>query len=186
MPSLYALTLFLHVCGDIGIFIGIGIQLINLALLHRARSVEQVNTTVWLISLSDRVTVTSALVTIASGLYMAVTVWGLLHGWIAVALGTLIAIIAPIIRVVIEPRMRVIMTMTQGMQEGELPMALRAHIDDPVLTAALRTLVAVVFGVVFLMTVKPSLVGSVLAIAVFLVLGLASSLPLVRARPNSA
>jgi hypothetical protein len=39
---------------------------------------------------------------------------------------------------------------------------------------------AVMIGIVFLMTTKPALMGSIIAMAVFLVLGLASGLPLWR------
>src|SRR3990172_4589300 len=111
--NLYNLVLFLHVSGDIGIFIGVGAQLLSLVALRRARDVEQARAIAGLIALTDPIAVSSALITIAAGLYMAVTVWGLRPGWIAVALASMIVFLAPLIVGVIEPRMRAVITMAR-------------------------------------------------------------------------
>jgi len=183
--SLYTLALFLHVSGDVGIFIGLGVQLLSLAALRRARSTEQVRIVAALITLSDPIAVISALLTVTAGLYMALTIWGLQHGWIAVSLTSIVVFLPPVIRIVIEPRMRAIVTMAKEMPDGPLPAALQVRIHDPVLGTALQTMAAIVFGIVFLMTIKPSLVGSIAAMIVALILGLASGLPLwLTARTN--
>ena len=38
--NFYSIALFLHVCGDVGIFIGLGTQLLSLMALRRAQYVE--------------------------------------------------------------------------------------------------------------------------------------------------
>lgn len=179
--NLYSLVLFVHVSGDIGIFIGIGAQLLSLMALRRATRVEHARAIAGLITLSDPISVISALVTIAAGLYMALTVWGLQTGWIAVALASLVVLLPPCIVGVVEPRMRAIVTMAKEVPDGPLPATLDTRIHDPVLGTALHTVAAVVLGIVFLMTNKPSLAGSILAMVVALALGLASGLPLWRA-----
>lgn len=179
--NLYHLVLFLHVSGDMGIFIGIGIQLLGLMALRRAATYRQARGIVELITLSDRISVISAVVTIAAGLYMALTVWSLLTGWIAVALASLVVFLAPLIGGIIEPRMRIIVTMSQETADDPLLEPLITRIHDPVLGTALHTVVAVVLGIVFLMTNKPSFSGAVLVMIIFLVLGLASGWPLWRA-----
>ncbi len=176
--NLYSVVLFLHVCGAIGIFIGVGLQLFSLMALRRARRVEQVQAIIWLITLSDRVSTGSAVLTIAAGLYMALTVWGLQTGWIAVTLASLAVLLGPLLAGIIEPRMRVIVAMSQAAADGPLPATLRAHIYDPVLGTALQTVTAVILGIVFLMTNKPSFGAAILVMGIFLMLGLASSLPL--------
>jgi hypothetical protein len=178
--NLYSLMLFLHVCGDIGIFIGIGAQLLGLMALRRTTRVEQARAIAGLMSLSDPISIVSALVTIAAGLYLALTVWGLQTGWIAVALVSLIVLLPPLMAGVVEPRMRAIVTMAKEAPDGPLPATLDARIHDPLLGTALQTVVAVVLGIVFLMTNKPPLAGSVAAMVVALALGLASGLPLWR------
>ena len=177
----YNLVLFLHVSGDIGIFIGISIQLLSLMALRRASTIKQVRAMAELIALSDRISVIAALVTIATGLYMALTVWRLQTDWIAVALASLVVFLAPLIGGIVEPRMRVIVAMSQEAADGPAPAPLITRIHDPVLGTALQTVMAVVLGIVFLMTNKPSFSGAILAMAIFLVLGLASGLPLWRA-----
>jgi hypothetical protein len=174
----YSIALFLHVVGDIGIFIGMGVQLLSLAVLRRSESVEQVRAIAWLITLTNPIGLISALVTIAAGLYMALTVWGLQIGWIAVALGSIIVLLPPLIGGIIEPRMKAIVKLATEAPDGPLPESLKSRIDDPVLGTALQTGAAVVFGIVFLMTTKPSLAGSIATMTIALVLGLVSGLPL--------
>lgn len=175
--NFYPITLFFHVCGDVGIFMGLGTQILSLVALRRAQSVEQVRAIAWLIPLSDLIGIISALLTIATGLSMALTVWGWQTGWIAVALASLILLLPLLIGGVIEPRTRAIVMMARATPDGLLPETLDKRIHDPVLSAALQTMAALLFGLVFLMTIKPSLVGSILVMAVALALGLASGLP---------
>jgi hypothetical protein len=179
--TLYSLALFIHVTADIGIFVALGVQLLCLAALRRSNSVEQARGLVQLIHVSDPLSIISALLTIAAGLYMALTVWGWRTGWILAALGSIILLLPPLIAGIIEPRMRAIAALMKAAAPGPLPAPLRARLHDPVLGTALHTAAAVVLGIVFLMTTKPSLAGSGIAMAVFVVLGLASGLPLWRA-----
>jgi hypothetical protein len=55
--------------------------------------------------------------------------------------------------------------------DGALPAALRDRIHDPVLALAMRSSVAVLVGLVFLMTTKPTLVASVVVILAVVVIG---------------
>src|SRR5260370_28262655 len=116
-------------------------------------------------------------VEIAGGFYMALTVWGWRTGWIDVALGSIIVLLGPLIAGAIEPRMKVIVALSETAPSGQLPEELRSRLHDPVLATALQSSAAVVFGIVFLMTNKPSLAISIAAMAVFLALCLVSGLP---------
>lgn len=178
MMNPYTLALFLHVADDIGIFIGLGVQSLCLAPLQQAQRVEQVRLIAGLIRTAGIVSVTGALLTIATGLYMALTAWNLQVGWIAVALGSIVVLILPLIAGVIEPRTKAIVKMAGEAEAGPLPAALGRHIHDPILAVGLQTGAAIVLGIVFLMTTKPALAGSVAVMAVALALGLASGLPL--------
>jgi hypothetical protein len=174
----YTLALFLHVAGDVGIFIGLGVQLLCLTPLRRAQRMEQVRLIAGLIRTADIVSATGALLTIATGLYMGLTAWNLRVGWIAVALGSIVVLILPLIAGIIEPRTKAIVKLAKEEETGPILAALHEHIQDPVLTVGLQTAAAIVLGIVFLMTTKPALVGSIITMAAALVLGLASSLPL--------
>lgn len=174
--QLYPLVLFVHVTADIAIFIGLGVQLFCLAVLRRAQTVEQARALVQLIRLSDPLGIGGGLLVIASGLYMALTVWDLRQGWIATALGSLILLLPPLIGGVIEPRTRAIVKQTESAPAGPLPSDLRRRLHDPLLATALQTSAAVVLGIVFLMTNKPPLAGSLVAMVVFVGLGVASGM----------
>jgi hypothetical protein len=178
--DIYRLTLFVHVASDIGIFVGLGAWLLGLAALRRAQDVSQVRALAALIHGAEPLSVVSALLTIASGLYMLLTVWRWKAAWALVALGSIIVFLPPLLLGVIEPRMRSLLRLARDAPDGPVPGPLRRLIHDPVLGTALHTMAAVVLGIVFLMTTKPSLLGAVLAILTALALGLASGLPLAR------
>jgi hypothetical protein len=169
----YTIALFLHVSAAIGYFIAMGAWLLSLAALRRAQRVEQVRILAQLIGRTGPLFGISVLFLLGTGLYMAITAWGLLTGWIIVALVSLI-LIAPLGTAFIEPRRRAIERLAQEASDGPLPESLEQHTHDPVLLTALQTVTILLLGIVFLMTNKPSLVASIIVMAVALALGLIS------------
>ena len=174
--SIYHLALFIHVISDITLFIGIGAQLLLRVALRRASDMNQVSMIMGLIPVTDWMGVGGSLLTIASGFYMALTDWGLQTSWIVVAFASILLIIGPSIGGIIEPRTRTLVKLAKEMQNGPVPPLLRTRIQDPILGIALHVNLAVVIGIVFLMTTKPSLTGSIIAMIVALSLGVASGL----------
>ena len=173
--SIYTIVLFLHVSGAIGYFISMGVWLFGLVGLRKAQRVEQVRSLSNLISMTGPIFGISVLFILAAGLYMAITAWSLQAGWIAVALITLV-LMAPLGTAIIEPRRRALSRLANEAPDGPLPETLKQSIHDPVLGTSLQTLTTLLFGIVFLMTTKPSLPGSLIVMAVALALGLASGL----------
>ena len=182
--SIYTITLFLHVSGAIGYFVSMGAWLFGLATIRRAQRVEQVRSLVQLVGLSGPLFGISVLLLLAAGLYMALTAWSLLTGWVVVGLISLV-LLAPLGTAVLEPRRRVIDRLARKAPDGPLPEELERYIRDPVLLTTPQTLTALLLGVVFLMTTKPSLVGSLVVMAVALVLGLAWGLLIARGGARS-
>ena len=178
--SPYTIALFFHVSGAIGYFVGIGAWLFILVGLRRAQRVEQVRGLVNLIGLSGPFTGISLLFILVTGFYMAVTAWSLRTGWIDVALISLILMV-PSGAALIEPRRRAIARLAQEEPDGPLPPALERRTHDPILLTALQTVAALLLGIVFLMTNKPALIGSIIVMAVALVLGVASGVLVSRA-----
>jgi len=97
--------------------------------------------------------------------------------WVEVATASFI-VLAPVGPFVINPRLHAIAEEAEREADGALPAALRDRIHDPVLALAMRSAVAVLVGLVFVMTTKPTLVASVLVILAALVIGATSSLQL--------
>ncbi len=166
------LALTKPVSGAIGYFIGLGIWLFGLAVLRRAQRVEQVRTLTQLVRRTGPFFGISILLILATGLYMTATAWGFQTGWIDVALISLI-LIAPLGTDFIEPRRRTIDRLAKEAPDAALPRSLEQSTRDPVLLTAVETVTILLRGIVFLMTNKPSLIGSLMVMAIALALGLA-------------
>jgi len=173
--SSYTIALFLHVSGAIGYCVGIGTWLFILIGLWRAQRVEQVLSLINLIGLSGPITGISLLLILATGFYMAFTAWSLQTSWIAVALISLVLMV-PFGAALIEPRRRSIAPLAQEAPDGPLTQALVHGTHDPILGTALQTVAVLLLGIVFLMTNKPSLTGSLIVMVVALAVGLVSGL----------
>ncbi len=173
----YVFALFVHVSGVIGMFVGLGVWLFGVAILRRTERIEQVRLVVGPILAAGNPVVGSILVLAAGGIYMAVTTWADARpAWILVATASFL-LLAPVGAFVLDPRLRAVERLARATPDGLLTGALVAGTRDPVLNAGLRTFVAVLSGIVFLMTTKPQLVAAVLTMGVALMLGLASSAP---------
>ena len=173
--SLYTLALFLHIVGAIGAFIGVSIWLFVAVALRRAQQVAQVRALSGLIKPSGVLAVGSILLLGVAGIYMALTAWGEHATWIIVAtIGFLL--LAPFGVFLIDPRLRALGKVAAASPDGVLPAALAARTRDPIVGVGLCIYVSVLLGIVFLMTNKPALEVSILAIVVATVLGLVAGL----------
>jgi len=172
--SIYSIILFVHVIGAIGYFLGIGTQLFVLVGLRRAQRVEQVRALIQLNDLSGPVSGISVLLLLAAGLYLAITAWSLLTSWILVALISLILMVPTSAALIAPRRSAIVKRLAREAPGGELSRALERHLDDPVLTKVCTTVLTLLLGLVFLMTTKPNLVGSLIVMVVALLLGLAA------------
>jgi Zn-dependent protease with chaperone function len=178
--SIYSIVKFLHVSGAIGYFVALGTLLFGLAALRRARRVEHVRVLAELIRRLTPLFNISILLLLAAGLYLTFTVWGLQTSWILVALVSLVVIV-PIAAATVQTRMRIVVQLAREAPDGPLSPEILARTHDPVLLTTPQTAVALLLGIVFLMTNKPSLPLAILVMALALVLGLTSGALVVRA-----
>jgi small-conductance mechanosensitive channel len=177
-PTLYRLALFAHVLGMIGFFMALGVYVFGLAALRRARPVEQVRAICRMIFLTDAVAVVGILLLAAAGLSMALTTWNVRIGWIAMAIVSFI-LIAPIGPLIVERRLHAIDAMARATEEGPVSDTLARRISDPTIGAALAVLIALLLGIIFLMTTKPvSVAEAILPMLVALAAGLTMGAPL--------
>ncbi len=173
--STYTIMLFVHILGVIAVFIGVGVWLFAVAALRRAQQVAQVRALAGLTVASGNVTVGGVLLLALGGFYMALTAWGVQAAWIIVATISF-ALLAPFGAFVLDPRIRALAKVAAKTPDGPLPAALAARTRDPILGIGLSLYVAVLVGIVFLMTNKPILLVSILAMGVAAALGLAFAL----------
>jgi hypothetical protein len=171
LVSTYVIVLFLHICGALGYFISAGTRSLDMVILQRAQRVEQVRIITTLDNWLGPLFGVSLLTLVVTGLYMTATTWGFNTGWIDVALAFVI-LLAPAGALLMEPRRRAIVTMARELPDGPIPPALERRIHNRTLQATARALPLMLLGIVFLMTTKPSLGGSILVMAVALALSL--------------
>jgi hypothetical protein len=129
----------------------------------------------------QRVGALSMAATVLSGVYLATTVWGWRGAWIGVGLAglLLIGMIGAIGTGRTMARLHAAATDAGGDAPGRGP---QAHRYYPVLWASFKARVAILVGIVFLMTVKPPLEGSLIAMAVAIAAGFLASLGSLRRR----
>jgi hypothetical protein len=181
--SLYSLLLFVHVSGAICLFIGFGTWFLGITAIARSGRVEQVRTLADLLLMVRLVVPASALLVIIAGRTMTRIAWGFQTGWVVVALGSLV-IIGPIGTWVIDPKVRAIASLVHTLPDGPLPATLAQRIHDTVLHLGMHILIAMLFGIIFLMTTKPLLTSAIITMVVAALLGFASGVLFLRTMPS--
>ena len=178
--SLHTISLFLHVSGALAFGAGTFMALFSLLAMRRAQRVEQVRSVIGLLSLSGPILGIGMLVNVLTGLSMTAFTWGWQTAWIIVAIGTLVLFIAA--GAVMGTRRGAIAKQIGDMPDGPLPESVVERIHDPLFGTSVYMMLALLLGIVFLMTAKPALDGSIVAIVAAAVLGALASLPLWRER----
>lgn len=169
---LYSLALFFHILAAFGLIAAITIEAVSQRGLRQATSAEAARIAVRPLSFVPPLGGGSAALILATGIYMMATAWGL-RGWIVIALAGLIlnALSGALIT-----RRR--MLRLQPVLEGSGPLSAQAQLTlrDPVLLASLRLRLAVLLGILLLMTVKPSAIASLSIVLLAAVIGVATAL----------
>jgi hypothetical protein len=171
--SFYSVALFLHIVGVLGLFVTLGLEWASLVYLRRATTAEQAREWLSVFGLLRRMGPTSLVTTLLPGLYMAATVWGWV-AWIGVALAAMLLL--PVFGARNGSRMAAI-GQTAATESGLLSPTIRQRLRDPFLWTSVQLRATILLGIVFLMTVKPDLIGSLLTIGAAVILGLVSVLP---------
>jgi hypothetical protein len=165
----YHLALFLHILGAFGLVAAMTFEVIGLQGLRRAIQKEDAVTWLGVARVVQRLAPASLGLILVMGLYMTATTWGP-RGWILVSLAGLVAY-ALIGGVLTGVRMARIGPAV-GRSSGPLSDEMKAALRDPILLISIRTRLGIVLGIVLLMTLKPSLVESLVIIVLAAAIGL--------------
>lgn len=179
--TFHSIFVFVHVVSAIVLAGGTFISLFGLIALRRAQRVEEARSILGLLRLSEPLSALSLVLTPVAGLVLIINVWGWQNAWINVALGSMICLLLPV-GAITGTRRYTIGKLVTKLPDGMLPDVVQQRLHDPVLGTAGYLMVTLVIGIEFLMTIKPALEGSLLAIAVFFMLGVTASLPMWRRR----
>ncbi len=173
----YAIALFLHIVGALGFAVALGLEWAGLWQIRSANAPDQVRPWMGVLKGTRKVGFASMLTTVLSGLYMMATYWGAV-AWLIVVVGALVLVIV-LSLVLTGPRM-VTIGRDLATEKGLLSPTFYSLANHPLLWISIQTRVAITLGIVFLKVVKPDLAGSLLTIGVAIVLGLASTLAMLR------
>jgi hypothetical protein len=166
---MYSISLFLHIVGALGLFTSLAFEQAGLFNLRRAQTNAQAREWLSLLRALQRFQGPSALVLLATGLYMMATRWSHM-AW--AGLGLVGMVLMAIIGAVVTGRRMKAIGPAMPAGDGQLPGALRARFDDPALAMSASVRVALALGIVFNMSVKPAAGGAVATLVVAAALGL--------------
>lgn len=170
----YALLVFLHIVGALGMFAALGLEWAGLSNLRRAATVGQARDWLRLLGSVRRVGFPAMLTLLVTGIAMTATRWGA-QGWISVGMVGLVLI--AVLGAVLSGRRMGAIARAVATEEGPVSPALGSRLRDRVLvvSAWLRTTLAL--GIVFVMSTKPAASGALTAMGVALALGLVAGFP---------
>jgi hypothetical protein len=183
--SLYTLALFVHLVGVIVGIGGVGTWLFALIGVRAARTVDQVRALLALYAFAGNVALGGVLLIVLAGLYISLSTPLWKSAWLIVATASFVVVLSAG-GALLGRRVQALTKLAGEAPEGPVPVVLKGQIQDPFTRVVLQTYIAVLFGIVFLMTIKPSLVWAIISILIAAALGLLSSLPLMRTAPVSA
>jgi hypothetical protein len=169
----YQTALFLHILGVLGFFIALGVSYSAVLGVRRAQTIQSI--TLW-ISVTNGVRrilfPLSGLLILVAGIYMVQTEWSERAPWATVALIALfiLAIGTPVTQ---GRRLSALgKSATAHPESASVTDALWARAHDPVIWVSVNASAALAIGIVYLMTLKPDALGSVIALLIALVVGL--------------
>jgi hypothetical protein len=170
---LYTIALFIHIVGVLGLFTCIALELASLFGLHRVQFLEEVRAWTSLHQVIAWAFPLVALLTLGAGLFLALDAWGWKIPWIDVAF---FAFIAMGLHGRFNARRHEQLHRAMGEAlSGSVPAELLPHLNDAVLWSSTLLMTTIGLGVVFLMTVKPDLLGSLITLAIAILLSLGAS-----------
>ena len=161
----YAIALFFHFLGLVGLFVGYGLEWTASSLLRRSTTSDQARAWLRIYKLSMPISGPGLLILIISGGYMASVTGSMKQGWISASLLAIVFALG-IGFVFVLPRVRKIRAALPEVN-ATLPDAVLARLPDPMLVTLIRVRFILALGIVYLMTAKPAALSS----SLFLLLG---------------
>ena len=168
---LYSIVLFLHIIGAVVMFVAVGITLLAMISMLNSKTTDTLRNWAALAVKLDGLLPFSVILILVPGLYLVFTRWGWGNPWIELSLALLIVMtfMGPIINL---RRLKAILNAANA-EESALPSAvLLKKVRDRVLWNSVLIMTMLALAIVFLMTVKLSITGSLVAIVAAVVLGL--------------
>lgn len=182
---MYHIALFLHILGVLCLMGGHTLVHTALEVMRRAQTVESIRHWAAIAAGLDRYMPAFTLAIVLPGLYMTWTTWGWTTAWIDGSLGTfgLLMILGP---TVLGRRLAALNREVKAAPSGPIPEALAIQIADRGLWTIENTFTSLLLAILFLMAVKPNLLGTAVVLGIGLIVGLLSTVRMARMVPSVA
>jgi len=167
---IYGYIVFLHLAAMAFLFIGYGLEWTGTAFLRKATTAQAARSGLGTYRVSLPMSGPALLVLILSGGFLAGVTGASKEGWIlATALGIVVALFLGFTMVM--PRMKRIKA---SLPAGDGPLSAEAldKVQDGVLVTLIRVRAFIALGIVYLMTLKPTLIASLAVLFGAIVLGI--------------
>jgi hypothetical protein len=172
---LYNIALFLHILGAIGYCITLAVIYVSVAGMRRAQTSGELAT--WTGIAGSRLTRLalglSGLCLLVPGLYMVAVAWRGSLGWVLVAFAAYFVTGAAMGGFALRHIASVAQATRDLAHDAPLPTTLAAAAHNPLLWLVTNAVAGLLVGIVFLMTLKPDALVSVLVLVIALAAGLA-------------
>jgi hypothetical protein len=177
MMNYYLIAKFIHIVGALGMFVTLGVEWLSLWNQRHAVNNTQVHEWLRITRGVQRLGGASMPALLLSGIYM-MAVARMHTPWLVVSFVSLILL--GILASVVTGRHIKVIGQSIPMDTEAISPSFLQLLHQPLLWIVMQTRVAGTLGVVFLMTAKPDLIGSLLAMSLALILGLVSALTTLR------
>jgi hypothetical protein len=169
--TLYSVVLFVHVVSALGVFAALSLEDVGLIHLRKATTATEARLWIEFAPGLPALAIGSLVFLLLSGIFMTAQMSGWTLAWPRVALGALI-LIGPL-GAVTGRRMRAIRLASAASAPNEFD--LLAKLRDPLLKYSMNLRIALVLGIVLLMTAKPELRESLGVVVSSVFLGFVST-----------
>lgn len=184
--STYSVVLFVHIAVVIVALSMAAVLHTALLMLRQATTTQVVRPWMPVIRALEPLLPLAALVLVGTGAWLIQIsdgefAWG--DGWVVTSIVTLV--VAEGLGAFIGPRSAALQAAVRESGDGPVTADLHRRATDPVIWLTAHVNTAAFFGVVFLMTAKPSTAWSAAVVVIAALLGAASALPFIARRPTT-
>lgn len=168
---MYQVALFIHILGVFGIVAGHTLIHVGLEVMRRAQTIERIRDWAAILAGLDKFMPPVTLAVLVAGVYMAWTRWGWTTPWIdaSLVIFLLLMILGPLLP---GRRFAAINRAVKTQESGIIPDTLVAQYRDRTLWIIENASSALILAMLFLMTTKPGLAGTLVVIVTGLALGI--------------
>ncbi|WP_050180674.1 hypothetical protein [Domibacillus robiginosus] len=161
---MYNVMLFFHVLGTVIMFAAVGVTLTAMVNMLYCRSTAALQSWCAAAVKMDGLMPISVIFILFPGLYLVISLWGWSTAWINISLALLVmmTVLGPIVNL---PRLKAILTAANAETKSTPSAAVMEKVQDRVLWHSAVMMTMLTIAILFLMTVKPALPGSLIALA---------------------